>query len=95
MDRRFDARLEEMLLQAEVSPELIDGLLARLETFVLPFAASLRARAAPTHGRVPDGTVSRISSTRPAKGSPTCMIRNDKASRSSSGMSRGMISPCS
>jgi SRSO17 transposase len=42
MDRRFDARLSEMLAQAEVPPELIDGFLARLETFVQPFAASLR-----------------------------------------------------
>ena len=42
MDRRFDTRLREMLAQAEVSPELIDGLLSRLETFVQPFAASLR-----------------------------------------------------
>jgi SRSO17 transposase len=42
MDRRFDTRLRDMLAQAEVSPELIDGLLLRLETFVHPFAACLR-----------------------------------------------------
>ncbi len=42
MDRRFDTRLREMLAQAEVAPELIDGLLSRLETFVHPFTASLR-----------------------------------------------------
>jgi SRSO17 transposase len=41
MDRRFDARLREMLAQAEVAPELIDGFLGRLETFVHPFSASL------------------------------------------------------
>ena len=41
MDRRFDARLRDMLAQAEVSPELIDGFLSRLEAFVHPFAASL------------------------------------------------------
>jgi SRSO17 transposase len=41
MDRRFDARLNEMLAQAVVSPELIDGLLSRLEAFVHPFSASL------------------------------------------------------
>jgi SRSO17 transposase len=41
MDRRFDARLREMLDQAEVAPELIDGFLGRLETFVHPFSASL------------------------------------------------------
>src|SRR4051794_35229601 len=42
MDRRFDTRLRDMLAQAEVSPELIEGLLSRLETFVHPFTASLR-----------------------------------------------------
>jgi SRSO17 transposase len=42
MDRRFDTRLRDMLAQAQVSPELIDGLLSRLETFVHPFTASLR-----------------------------------------------------
>ncbi len=42
MERRYEARLEEMLAQAEVSPELLRGLLARLETFVEPFAATLR-----------------------------------------------------
>jgi SRSO17 transposase len=41
MDRRFDARLREMLAQAEVAPELIDGFLERLETFAHPFSASL------------------------------------------------------
>jgi SRSO17 transposase len=42
MDRRFDTRLRDMLAQAEVPPELIDGLLSRLGTFVHPFTASLR-----------------------------------------------------
>jgi SRSO17 transposase len=41
MDRRFDARMKEMLAQAEVAPELIDGFLSRLEVFVEPFAAPL------------------------------------------------------
>ena len=41
MERRYEARLEEMLAQAEVSPELMRGLLKRLETFAEPFADSL------------------------------------------------------
>lgn len=41
MDRRFETRLKELLAQAEVGPELVDGFLGRLETFVQPFAASL------------------------------------------------------
>ena len=42
MERRYELRLEQMLAQAEVSPELMDGLLARLETFVEPYAESLQ-----------------------------------------------------
>ena len=41
MERRYEARLEEMLEDAEVSPEMLRGLLTRLETFVEPFAATL------------------------------------------------------
>jgi SRSO17 transposase len=41
MDRRYEARLEQMLAQAEVPPDLVDGFLSRLETFVRPFAACL------------------------------------------------------
>jgi SRSO17 transposase len=41
MERRFKTRLQEMLVQAEVSSELIDGLMERLESFVEPFAAAL------------------------------------------------------
>jgi SRSO17 transposase len=42
MERRYEARLAEMLEDAEVSPELLEDLLPRLETFVVPFAAALR-----------------------------------------------------
>jgi SRSO17 transposase len=41
MERRFAARLEEMLAQAEVPVESIEGFFGRLETFVAPFAAAL------------------------------------------------------
>ena len=41
MERRYELRLEQMLAQAEVSPELMEGLLTRLEEFVEPFAESL------------------------------------------------------
>ena len=95
MDRRFDSRLSDMLAQAQVPPDLIDGLLSRLETFVLPFTASrVRPNTSVTRSSTsPD--CSRSSSTRPAKGSPPCSIKSDKASKSSSGRSRGTISPCS
>ena len=42
MEPRFDARLQEMLAQAQVDPDLIDGFVSRLETFVHPFSATLR-----------------------------------------------------
>jgi SRSO17 transposase len=41
MERRYELRLEQMLAQAEVSPELIQGLLHRLNGFVEPYATSL------------------------------------------------------
>lgn len=41
MERRYEVRLGQMLAQAEVSPELMHGLLERLEAFARPFAESL------------------------------------------------------
>jgi SRSO17 transposase len=41
MDRRYEARLTDMLAQAEVSPDLVDGLVERLDIFITPFAAPL------------------------------------------------------
>jgi SRSO17 transposase len=41
MERRFEARLDELLDDAEVSPSLLRGLLLRLETFLGPFVESL------------------------------------------------------
>ena len=41
MDRRYKARLADMLAQSQVSPDLFDGLLERLDVFIEPFAATL------------------------------------------------------
>src|SRR3954454_6585102 len=41
MDRGYEARLAEMSSQAQVSPDLVDGLLDRLDGFISPFAATL------------------------------------------------------
>jgi SRSO17 transposase len=41
VERRYELQLERMLAQAEVPPELTEGLLTRLEEFVLPFTAAL------------------------------------------------------
>ena len=41
MERRYQARLEELLDDAEIRPGLLRGVLPRLETFLLPFVSSL------------------------------------------------------
>jgi SRSO17 transposase len=41
MERRYQARLDELLNDAEVRPGLLRGLLPRLETFLQPFVRSL------------------------------------------------------
>ena len=42
MERRFEVRQEELLKDAVMDPELLEGMLARLEDFVDPFVACLR-----------------------------------------------------
>ena len=95
MDQRFESRLSDMLAQAQVPPDLIDGLLSRLETFDLPFAASL---CEPEHQRHTveylTGLLSKLEH-KTSEGIASLPIKSDKASRSSSGRSRGRISPCS
>jgi SRSO17 transposase len=49
MERRYQARLEKMLAQAEVSPELTQDLLHRLEKFARPFTQSLGHPIQQTH----------------------------------------------
>ena len=41
MERRFESRFEEMLTQAEVSVDLVNGLMKRVSDFAEPFAGSL------------------------------------------------------
>jgi SRSO17 transposase len=42
MERRFAVRFEELMAEAEVTPEALEGVLERLREFVEPFAASLK-----------------------------------------------------
>jgi SRSO17 transposase len=42
MERRFAVRYEQMMAEAEVKSEALEGVLERLRAFVRPFAASLR-----------------------------------------------------
>jgi SRSO17 transposase len=49
MDRRFEARLGEMMAQAEVRPGLLQDLLLRLDQFVQPFIRQLAEPAQRRH----------------------------------------------
>jgi SRSO17 transposase len=49
MERRFAVRYEELMAEAEVKPEDLEGVLERLKEFVGPFAASLNHDAQREH----------------------------------------------
>lgn len=49
MDRRFAVRYEELMADAEVKPEALEGVLERLTEFIQPFAASLGHAAQRDH----------------------------------------------
>jgi len=49
MERRFRVRYEELMADAEVKPETLEGVLERLKEFVQPFAASLEHAAQCDH----------------------------------------------
>ena len=40
MDRRFEARKRELLADCEVSPEIFNGMVKRLEEFVEPYVGA-------------------------------------------------------
>ena len=61
MERRFAVRYEELMTDAEVKPEALEGVLERLEVFVQPFAASLEHAAQRDHlGEYLAGLVSNV-----------------------------------
>ncbi len=49
MERRFAVRLEELMKDAEVKPEALEGILERLKKFIQPFAATLGPAAQRDH----------------------------------------------
>jgi len=49
MERRFAVRYEELMAEAEVKPEALEGVLERLDQFVKPFAAGLKHDAQRQH----------------------------------------------
>ena len=95
MERRFEARLDEMIGQAEVSPELLNDLLPRLNQFVGPF---VRAFSSPNRSVIPLSTSPAWclgSNARLPRESRTCTIKTGRESRSSLDLCRGTINPCS
>ena len=96
MERRYQARLDELLDDAEVRPGLLRGLLPRLETFLEPFVRSLCCCRA-THQRPPlrQRPALRPRRARTPRASPTCTTANARASRSSSARPTGTTSPSS
>ncbi len=52
MDRRYEARKQGILDEAEIKPEVVNGMLKRLEQFAEPFVASLGRREARQNARV-------------------------------------------
>src|ERR1017187_7253055 len=51
MERRYEARKEELLAECRVKPELFDGMTERLQTFVQPFAKLLGDSQRQQHAR--------------------------------------------
>jgi SRSO17 transposase len=49
MERRFAVRYKELIAEAEVRPETLEGVLGRLAEFVKPFAATLKYAAQREH----------------------------------------------
>jgi SRSO17 transposase len=49
MERRFAVRYEQLMAEAEVKPEAIEGVLGRLHEFVKPFTATLKHDAQRQH----------------------------------------------
>jgi len=52
MERRFEARKQEILDQAQIRPQVVNGMLKRLEQFAEPFVDSLGRREAKQNARV-------------------------------------------
>ncbi len=51
MERRFELRKRQIIKDAELKPELSNGMLDRLEAFAGPFAASLGKRETKEHAQ--------------------------------------------
>src|SRR3954468_15262263 len=75
MERRYQARLDELLGDAEVRPGLLRGLLPRLETFLEPFVRSLCCAEQRTNAR---HYVSGLLSDLPSKDAESIAYLHDR-----------------
>ena len=95
MERRYETRLKEMLVQAQVPGDLVTGLLERLQAFAEPYAIALTEPEQRQHTVEYIRGCSPNSITRPARPSPICTTKSDRVSRSSSAMCPGITNHCS
>ncbi len=83
MERRFAVRYEQLMAEAEVRPEALEGVLKRLDQFVKPFAAGLKHDVQRQHAaEYVAGLVSNVNA-RTSKPSPTFTSRIGSPCRSS------------
>ena len=52
MEQRFEIRKHSILQEAEIKPQVLNGMLKRLEQFAQPFINSLRRREQKEHAHV-------------------------------------------
>ena len=94
MERRYQVRLKELLGDAVVRPEQLQGMLERLERFVEPFAACLVRKKQRTLTQQYVAGLARRSNTRTSSRSPIITIRIARRCRSSSANTLGTIGRC-
>ena len=81
MDRRFEARKRELLEDCEVSPEVFNGMLNRLEEFAEPYVQCLVRTEQKEHAKRIFRAYFRIFRERTPRRSHTDMIKNASGCR--------------
>src|SRR5688572_29151287 len=78
MERRFSVRQRELLGECEMKPEVLEGMLLRLEEFIVPFAVQLRRSEQVEHAkRYLSGLLSNLK----RKNAEAIAYRHDQARR--------------
>ena len=94
MDQRLQWRFDEMMEQAEVSPEPLKDLLPRVRLFLEPFLQSLSGSSKKQHAlEYTTGLMSGLKH-KTGEGIPTCTTKTDREFRSSSDKQLGIINLC-